>query len=111
MNIIERLEALIAQGKDGAMLRYGLGDAYLRSGDTDKAVDHLRRAVSQDPAYSAAWKLLGRVLVERQADEEAAEAFRQGIAVAEHKGDVQAAKEMQVFLNRIEKRRRQTPDD
>jgi Tfp pilus assembly protein PilF len=111
MNIIERLEALIAQGKDGAMLRYGLGDAYLRSGDTDKAVVHLRRAVSQDPAYSAAWKLLGRVLVERQADEEAAEAFRQGIAVAEHKGDVQAAKEMQVFLNRIEKRRRQTPDD
>ncbi len=111
MNIIERLEALIAKGKDGAMLRYGLGDAYLKSGDTDKAVDHLRRAVSQDPTYSAAWKLLGRALVEWQADEEAAEAFRQGIAVAEHKGDVQAAKEMQVFLNRIEKRRRQTPDD
>jgi Tfp pilus assembly protein PilF len=111
MSIIERLEAMIAKGEDGAMLRYGLGDAYLRSGDTDKAVVHLRRAVSQDPAYSAAWKLLGRVLVERQADEEAAEAFRQGIAVAEHKGDLQAAKEMQVFLNRIEKRRRQTPDD
>jgi len=111
MDIIDRLEALIAKGEDGAMLRYGLGDAYLKSGDTDKAIDQLRRAVSQDPAYSAAWKLLGKALEERQADEEAAEAFRQGIAVAEHKGDVQAAKEMRVFLKRIEKRRRQTPTD
>ena len=111
MSIIERLEAMIAKGRDGAMLRYGLGEAYLRSGDTDKAVDHLRRALSQDPSYSAAWKLLGTALAEKQADEEAAAAFRQGIAVAKHKGDVQAAKEMQVFLKRIEKRRGQTPDD
>ena len=103
MNTIERLEALIAKGKDGAMLRYGLGDAYLKSGDTDKAVDHLRRAVVQDPAYSAAWKLLGKALAERRADEEAAEAFRQGIAVAERKGDVQAAKVMAVFLKRLQR--------
>jgi len=100
---IARFEALLASGKDGALLRFGLGMQYLAEGDAARAVEHLRAAVAFDPAYSAAWKLLGKALAESAQDEAAADAYRRGIAVAEEKGDKQAAKEMTVFLRRLEK--------
>ena len=100
---IARFEALLASGKDGALLRFGLGMQYLADGDAARAVEHLRAAVAFDPAYSAAWKLLGKALTEAAKHDEAADAYRRGIAVAEEKGDKQAAKEMTVFLRRLEK--------
>lgn len=103
MSAIDRLEKLLDSGKDSAMLRYGLGDAYLKAKDPAAAVEHLRQAVDQDPKYSAAWKLLGKALADAGSASEAAEAYRKGITIAEDKGDVQAAKEMRVFLKRLKK--------
>lgn len=103
MSAIDRLEKLLGDGKDSAMLRYGLGDAYLKADDPVAAAEHLRRAVEQDPGYSAAWKLLGKALTECGSGIEASEAYRRGIAAAEDRGDIQAAKEMRVFLKRLEK--------
>jgi Tfp pilus assembly protein PilF len=100
---IENFENMLATGKDNALLRFSLGNAYLGAGDATRAVTHLRKAVEHDPKYSAAWKLLGRALNEAGDAKAALEAYRQGIAVAEAKGDVQAAKEMTVFARRIEK--------
>ena len=103
MDPAERFEALLASGKDGALLRFGLGMHYLKAGDAGRAARHLRRAVEQDPAYSAAWKLLGKALADSGANAEAMEAYRSGIAAAGARGDKQAAKEMTVFLRRLEK--------
>lgn len=104
MAIVAQFEAMLAAGKDGALLRFGLGSEYLKVNDNAKAAEHLRRAVALDAGYSAAWKLLGKAL-EANADWPAArEAYRTGIAAAEAKGDKQAAKEMQVFARRIDKR-------
>ena len=103
MDPAERFEALLASGKDGALLRFGLGMHYLKAGDAERAAQHLRRAVEQDPTYSAAWKLLGKALADSGANAEAMEAYRSGIAAAEARGDKQAAKEMTVFLRRLEK--------
>ena len=93
---------MLAGGRDNALLRYSLGNEYLKQGDALSAAEHLRRAVEHDPSYSAAWKLLGRALAEAGALADALAAYRQGIAVAEARGDVQAAKEMGVFARRIE---------
>jgi Tfp pilus assembly protein PilF len=100
---IENFENMLATGKDNALLRFSLGNAYLGAGDATRAVTHLRKAVEHDPKYSAAWKLLGRALNESGEAQSALEAYRQGIEVAQAKGDVQAAKEMTVFARRIEK--------
>ena len=100
-NLLKMLEA----GRDNALLRYGLGNEYLKGGDAAAAAKHLRAAVEHDPGYSAAWKLLGRALEESGALADAAAAYREGIDVAERKGDKQAAKEMTVFARRIEKKR------
>lgn len=101
----ERFEALLASGKDSPLLRFSLGLQYLKSGESARAAEHLRAAVTQDAGYSAAWKLLGKALAETNRPEEAMEAYRAGIAAAERKGDKQAAKEMTVFLRRLEKAR------
>ncbi|QKT05002.1 tetratricopeptide repeat protein [Ectothiorhodospiraceae bacterium 2226] len=101
--MIENLEGLLAQGQDNALLRYGLGNAYLQQEQHAKAAEHLAKAVEHDPQYSAAWKLYGKALVGAGRAQEAAEAFERGIAVAQARGDVQASKEMTVFLKRLRK--------
>ncbi|MGZ5031587.1 MAG: tetratricopeptide repeat protein [Usitatibacter sp.] len=103
MNPVERFEAMLAAGKDAPLLRFSLGSHYLKAGEPRRAVEHLRSAVAQDCEYSAAWKLLGRALSESGLRLEAISAYRQGIEAAERKGDKQAAKEMAVFLRRLEK--------
>lgn len=105
MNPVERFEAMLAQGKDNALLRFTLGSHYLKEGDAAVAAGHLQAAVAHDAEYSAAWKLLGKALAAQGSRAEAVAAYRSGIAAAERRGDKQAAKEMAVFLRRLEKER------
>ncbi|SRR5690606_34452435 len=101
MDPIASLEAMLARGQDGATLRFALASRYLEAGDAESACRHARVAVSIDPDYSAAWKLLGRAEAEAKRPAEAAAAYERGIDVAERRGDIQAAKEMRVFLKRL----------
>lgn len=103
MDPIKSFEQLLAAGKDGALLRFGLGSAYLKQANATLAIEHLRAAVAFDRDYSAAWKLLGKALVEQGERAAAIEAYREGIEAAGRRGDKQSAKEMQVFLRRLEK--------
>jgi Flp pilus assembly protein TadD len=100
---LRNFERMLAAGKDGALLRFGLGNEFLKCGDVAAAVTHLRRAVALDPDYSAAWKLLGKALNAARRDDEALIAWNEGIAAAQRKGDKQAMREMRVFVRRLAK--------
>lgn len=97
------LEKLLGGPRDGPLLRFSLGNEYLKAGDPARAAAHLREAVARDPNYSAAWKLLGKALVDSADPAGALAAYREGIAVAEARGDKQAAREMSVFARRLQK--------
>lgn len=101
---LSNLLSMLKAGRDNALLRYGLGNEYLKANDAAAAAQHLRMAVRHDPGYSAAWKQLGRALEATDTLRDALEAYREGIAVAERKGDKQAAKEMTVFARRVERK-------
>lgn len=103
--LIERFERMLADGTDNALLRFGLGQAYAREDRHAQACTHLEVALVHDPRYSAAWKLLAGSYQAQGREEEALRAYRQGIAVAEERGDKQAAREMRVFLRRLQKAR------
>lgn len=107
MSLIENFEKMLASGQDNAMVRYSLGNEYLKAGDAQRAVEHLGRALEQDPDYSAAWRGYGKALAEAGRIEEAIQAYEKGIEVAERRGDKQAAKEMGVFHKRLLKQRSQ----
>lgn|ERR1700687_2718243 len=103
MDPADRFEALLAAGKDSALLRFSLGSHYLKAGQPARAAEHLRAAVAKDADYSAAWKLLGKALSDSGEPLEAMRAYRLGIEAAERRGDKQAAREMAVYLRRLEK--------
>lgn len=98
-------EKMLATGKDGALLRYSLGNELLKAGDAAAALVHLARAVDLDPRYTAAWKLYARALADAGRIDDAIAAYRRGIEVAEARGDKQAGKEMTVFMRRLERAR------
>lgn len=100
---IESLEKMLGGPRDGALLRFSLGNEYLKAGAPDKAAEQFRAAVERDPNYSAAWKALGKSAAEAGDAAGAMSAYESGIRVAEARGDIQAAKEMNVFLRRLHK--------
>lgn len=97
----ERLEKMLAEGRDNALLRFGLGQACLKDDDAEAAVLHLTQATTQNPRHSAAWKLLGVALRQLGRLDAADAAWTQGLVVAEQQGDQQSVKEMTVFLKRL----------
>lgn len=99
----ERLEQLLATGRDSALLRFGLGNACLKEGDAQAAVLHLTQATQQQATYSAAWKLLGLALHRLGRFDQAQAAWTTGLEVAGQQGDAQSAKEMAVFLRRLQR--------
>ena len=101
--LIANLEKLLGTPRDGALLRFSLGNEYLKAGDAAKAAEYLAAAVERDPGYSAAWRALGKALAESGRAADALRAYRSGIAAAQKRGDKQAEKEMTVFARRIEK--------
>lgn len=99
--VIANFEKMLGSARDGALLRYSLGNEWLKAGDPKKAAGFFRDALNYDSQFSAAWKLLGKALTEYGDFDTAREAYEQGILVAETKGDKQAAKEMRVFARRL----------
>jgi len=102
--VLANLEKLLSQGKESALLRFSLGNEYLKLREIWVAIFHLKRALELDPNYSAAWKLLGLALTDAGVTNEALDTYRRGIEVARRRGDQQAQKEMSVFARRLEKK-------
>ncbi|MDR0213752.1 MAG: hypothetical protein LBJ15_07070 [Comamonas sp.] len=101
--MVGNLEKLLAQGKDGALLRYTLGKAYADEEQLEQAREHLLQATTLDANYSVAWKQLGKVELALGKAAAARQAWEQGLSCAQSKGDAQVVKELQVFLRRLDK--------
>lgn len=101
---IHELLELLQEEPEDALLRLTLGKEYLDAGDAEAALPHLEHAVVIAPRYTAAYRYLGAALDAVGRDGDAAEAWERGIAVAEETGDLQAGKEMRVFLERLRAR-------
>lgn len=99
----EALEKLLGGPRDGALLRYSLGNEYFKAGEFQRAAQMLATALEKDAHYSAAWKLLGKTHEKAGDGAAAIAAWRRGMEVAEARGDIQAAKEMRVFARRLER--------
>ena len=103
MSNIDSFKAMLDKGNDNALLRYSLGNEYIKQADYKEAIVHLSKAIELNNDYSAAWKLYARALSENNQTDEAINAYEKGIQIADKNGDKQAAKEMQVFLKRLKK--------
>lgn len=100
-NILNNLKTLLGTERENSLLHHSIGNEYFKLQDFDHAETHFRQALSLDPQFSAAWKLLGKTLAAAGKPLEAVGVYNQGIGVAEKKGDIQAAREMKVFMKRL----------
>ena len=103
---VTALTRLLDKGQDSALLRFGLASAYLKEqpeGHLEQAQIHLNRCIELDPTYAAAYKHLARAQQALNHLASAAETLRLGIDSAQRSGDLQAQREMSVFLNRLNK--------
>lgn len=101
--VTQGLRAMLAAGKDNALLRVTLGKAALDDGQPADALTHLQRATELDSTYSVAWKLLGKAHLALDDTDGARRAWNEGLACAQAKGDAQVVKELTVFLRRLDK--------
>jgi Flp pilus assembly protein TadD len=99
---LDALLKLLDGPRDNAALRFAIATELLRLGEPGQAETHLRQALAWQADYTAAWKLLGKALVAAERVHEALTAYRHGIEVAQAHGDIQAAREMAVFVRRLE---------
>jgi predicted Zn-dependent protease len=100
---IDTLNLLIGTDRDSALLRMTLATALLQQEKPEEAEAQLTRATEMDPAYTAAWKQLGKVRLSLEDPNGARGAWQSGLEAARKKGDKQAEKEMTVFLRRLDK--------
>lgn len=101
--LIDRLEGMLAKGTDNMLLRFSLGKAYAEQDCFADAQKHLRAALAFDPAYSVAWKWLGKACVGMNDTDGARAAWESGLQAAQARGDKQVEKELLVFIKRLDK--------
>lgn len=100
----ETLLKMVGTSRDSAMLRYTLARHLSDSGKLAEAQLQLETAVKMNPVYTAAWKELGKVRDQAGNPAGAAKAWQRGVEISQENGDVQAAKEMTVFLKRLQRK-------
>jgi predicted Zn-dependent protease len=97
---------LLERDPENPMVLYSLGNELFKEHKYLEAKEYLSRAVRNKPDYSVAHRTLGRTLYELGEDAEARRVFAEGREVACENGDLQTAKEIDVFVRRLEKRER-----
>lgn len=98
---LDALLKLVDGARDNALLRFAIASELYKVQQYAEAGLHLQQALAWQPDYTAGWKLLGRCLAADEQAEAAQAAYRQGILVAQARGDLQAVREMTVFLRRL----------
>jgi tetratricopeptide (TPR) repeat protein len=100
---IEQLRWIATAAPSDYLALYMLGLELTRDDQHEEAAEVLARCVAIKPDYTAAYRHWGDALRRAGRHEEAASVYERGIAVSEQTGDLQAGKEMRVFLEKLQK--------
>ena len=95
---LEALERMLGNRPDDSRLRFGVALEYLKAGRIEDGVRELRRYLDEADDEGNGWGRLGAALFELGRDDEAIEAYRTGIQVAERHGHPTMAEEFREIL-------------
>ena len=96
-------EQAVTERPDDVRARLALAGSYRKLSMPAKSIPHLKHALKLDPQMSILYLELGRSLEDVGAADQAADLYRQGIPLAEKKGDLMPRNQMQTRLAAIEK--------
>jgi len=95
---IETFTAMLAEQPENAMIWYGLASEQYKLENWADAAKSLRKVVSLNQDYTAAYQMLGTVLAKTDDLAGAREAWRDGIEAAGRMGAWKAGQHMQALL-------------
>ena len=97
----QRIEEMLAEEPNDPFLRYGLAMEFVSTGEDTEAARCFQELLTATPDYVPAYMQAGRTLARLNREDEARALYRSGIAVAQQKGDLHAAGEMEGFLEEL----------
>jgi predicted Zn-dependent protease len=95
---IEIFQEMTRQQPDDAMIWYGLASEYTKLERWNEAADALRRVVTLNPDYTAAFQMLGTAHMNLGETEEARRAWTEGVEAANRTGAWKARQHMEGLL-------------
>lgn len=98
---IERFKKVIELDPADVLGYFSLGNAYLDAYKKDLARQTFEKAVGVDPAHSSSYYGLGQAWEALGNKEKAVEVYRQGIQVADKKGDIMTQRKMEARLRTL----------
>lgn len=101
MSRIEALTEMLSHDPANAFARYGLAIEYLNIGQLEQAIAEFQRLLTAHPDYTAGYFMAAQTLAKCNRQDDAVKMLREGIAVAEKKGDTHAHSEMQAMLDEV----------
>jgi len=98
----QQIEEMLAESPGDPELRYFLAMEHVSAKDDEAAVRCFRELFAVAPTYVPAYLQAGQALARLGRSREAADTFRQGIAVARQQGNEHALGEMEGMLDGLE---------
>ena len=102
--LIERIaqfRKMATDDPDNELGHFRLGQLLIEAGQHEEAIASFRRTLELSPQFSKVFQLLGKCLIQLNKKSEAIEVLRQGIAVADERGDNMPREEMAKMLTEL----------
>jgi len=100
---IAQLKELLEDDPEDADLYLLLGKALLDAKQPQEAAERLAEAAARNQDHAAIRRFWGEALRDAGSTTEALRVWREGTAIAERTGDLQAGKEMNALLKKLER--------
>lgn len=98
---IDALKRVLERSPNDARIRFGLAMEYERLGRWEDAINELKSYLETTDDEGNAWGRLGRALSALDRDDEAREAYRRGVEVANRHGHPSMAAEFEEALEEL----------
>src|ERR1700677_4557221 len=98
---IAQFRKMATDDPDNELGHFRLGQLLLENGQHEDAIKSFRRTLELSPQFSKVFQLWGRCLIQLQKKGEAVEVLRQGIRVADERGDNLPREEMAKMLTEL----------
>lgn len=98
---MKSLQTMLQKEPDDLFLLYAIALEHKKAGDFADALGYLDRVLKKDAMYCVAYQQMAQVHESAGDLEAAKQAYREGIAAAQRKGDLHAKEEMEAALGML----------
>ena len=103
---IDDIKNLLKIYPNDVVLLTSLGKMYFNDHSYVEAINTFKQVIEINPEYSVTYQFLGKTLMAVNNSSGAEKIYIKGIKMAEKTGDLQTKKEIEVFLKRVQKKKK-----